>query len=752
MGGPFDTQISIGVSDHATPVLRNLRSEARRLRESREALGMRSEQRIQREIDRTTAAYNRQARSATASQNDIARAHERMQTRITTLRRELETLQATREETFRRNKTGDAFDVLGLNSGHSVQREIDKTIAAYNRLERSGTVSASDLARAWEKTTQTVAKLRKELEVTERASRFSLGGAGKVIGGIAGGIAGGAMVLRRPISDAASYDAELRRLANFAYSDRGDVAGRSAGMEDIDGAIKKAVSLSGDSADEAFSGLETMLRSGVVSRSQAFQFLPYVLKNAMATGADAASVANTQASAVNFGLSNKDAPAALSVLTTMAQHGRIDVPELAHHIPRGLEAGKSAGFHDKRGFTELVAFFEASAIGAKDPQDAATNANDFLAELTSHNLQAAGKHVKIGGHGLDIQKMMRADLEKGLSPLDTITHAIDAMDSNDPEYRKYRKALKSARTPEEKSKLEAQINQIHGQHISALFANQQARNAWINFDRNRDYFNKQVNEGMAQFSLPEDKRSADLDFNVVSAGAKWKTDREKHVNDLVSNDAMNPLSKLWGNLMKDLTDLEEKFPALAVAVSGATTAVKGLGAILGGGYAGVAGVGAIGLGIYKYWRGGAAGDAVGDAAEVAGKAGLEGDGLIARGKNALKSGGRMVKRLASRAGTVLEDGLVDTPLELITPWTTALAALLPSNTVSQSEEDAEKQRLGRARQRIPTAEQALAILQGHAGHAPAPVVNVTVHLDGHEILSWFETHVEQASRRYGSGP
>lgn len=212
------------------------------------------------------------------------------------------------------------------------------------------TVSANDLARAWEKTTHTVSKLRKELDVTERASRFSLGGAGKVAGGIVAGVVGGAMALRRPINDAASYDAVLRKQANFAYSDRGDVAGRVAGMKEISEVIHRAVSTSGDSADEAFSGLETMLRSGVVNRSQAYQFLPYVLKNAVATGSDAASVANTQASAVNFGLSNKDAPVALSVLTTMAQHGRIDVPELAHHIPRGLEAGKSAGFYGTRGF------------------------------------------------------------------------------------------------------------------------------------------------------------------------------------------------------------------------------------------------------------------------------------------------------------------------------------------------------------------------------------------------------------------
>lgn len=333
-----------------------------------------------------------------------------------------------------------------------------------------------------------------------------------------------------------------------------------------------------------------------------------------------------------------------------------------------------------------------------------------------------------------------------MTPLDTITHVIGAMDASDPEYSKYQKALTNAKTPTEKSKLEAQINQIHGQHISALFPNQQARNAWINFDRNRDYFNKQVEEGMAQFTLPEGKRSADLDFNMVTDGAQWKTDRKKHVEELISNDVMNLASKLWGNLMKDLTDLEEKFPALAGAVSGATSAMEGLVGLMGGYSLGAAGVGA-----YKFLRGGTAGET----AEMAGSAAEEGagTGLIARGKTLLKSGVGGVKKLGSRLGTVLEDGLMEKPWGLLNPYTAALTAFLPSDTVSQSEEDAEKQRLGQrnARLRTPTIEPVPALLQSHAGNAPAPVINVSVLLDGHEILSRFESHVEQSSRRYGSG-
>lgn len=657
MSGPFDTQISIGAKDNATPVIRSIRTETRRMQEAREQLGVRGERAIRREIQQTEASFNRLARSGTLSAAELSRAQEKAAAKIARLQKEM--AEAEVQGYARRNAAREAYSALGVRSEHTIQREIQRTEAAYNRLERSGVLSAGEQRRAYEQMTTTVAKLKRELGETERVqvSLSSRLKSGLSLGGkIAAGVVGAGIALSKPITDAASYDAELRKQANFAYNDRSDVKGRLAGMRDIDSAVHNAVDKSGASADEAFSGFETMMRSGVVSREQAYKFLPNVLRNAVATGADAASVANTQASAVNFGLNDEDAPAALSVLTTMAQHGRIDVPELAREMPRGLEAGKSAGFHGQRGFASLAAFFEASAIGAKDPQDAATNANDFLAEMTSNNLTANGKRIKIKGRKLDIPAMMRNDLAKGLTPLDTITGIVGAMDNDDPQYRRYQQALKGARTPAEREQLEAQLNQIHGQHISKLLPNQQSRNAYINFDRNRDFYNAQVNEGVEQFKLPDGQRSADRDYNFVADSPQWKMDREKNLRMITSNEALNKPAGLWGDLTNKVADLEKEFPLLSTAVSGTTSVFQTLHDNLGG----LAGGFLIGGGLKKLkgWLGRGKAEA-GDIASEAGAAATEAGEFIGRNGGKMLTGLGMIGRIAGGvgAGLTLSDSL-----------------------------------------------------------------------------------------------
>lgn len=762
MAGPFETQFGIGVNDKATPKIRGIQEELKRMQQAREQLGMRSERTIQREIDRTAAAYLRLARSGTLSSTEQARAFDKMTSNIERLNREMGVMERQQKKIFRpqRNAAQEARETLGIRSERNIQREIAQTIAAYNRLERSGVMSASEQARAYEKMTSTVGKLRRELGETER-TQSRMATTFKTIGAVGGFIAGAGMALRKPITDAASYDAALRNQANFAYSGS-NLAGRENGMKRIDQVIKDSVSSSGASGDEAFSGLETMMRSGVMNREQAYKFLPNVLRNAIATGADAASVANTQASAVNFGLDDKDAPAALSVLTTMAQHGRIDVPTLAREMPRALESGKSAGYHGQRGFSQLAAFFEASAIGAKDPQDAATNANDFLADLTSSNLENNGKRIKINGKKLDIRSMMRNDLARGKTPLDTITGVIGKMDESDPLYRKYQKQLTNTTDPAEREKLNAQIMQIHGQHISQLFPNQQARNGYINFDRNRDVFSSLTGEGVNQFSLPDGQRSADLDFNLVSSGAKWKSDRGDHVNELTSDSALGSAAGIWGDLKNDIADLEKQFPILGEAVSGTTTAFKALFSGTSGSFIG----GAAGGWAFKKLRGwlskggtavedgiGAAEDAIGGAVSKPGLFGRIGSWLTGGGKRALSAG-----------ADVVSDGLIDNP------FTLGIAGLLyPSDTVSGSDESSELSRLQNENKKKNhpqrTSADALNMLQNWHGqgapggaHAPmfqlpaqpAPIVNVTVHLDGREINGYVQTTTTKNARRYGA--
>lgn len=768
MAGPFDTQMSIGLRDNASAGIQRIRNEVKRMQEAREVLGIRSERTIQQKIDQTSAAYLRLARSGTLSATEQQRAWERTSSIISRLNKEMAAVEK-QQERISRNPARDARAVLGIRSEQDIRREIAQTEAAYNRLERSGVMSAMEQQRAYAQMTSTVGKLRKELGETERVQSRLVSGLKtglKVAGTIGGAAIGVGLALRKPVEDAAGYDQALRDQANFTYGDR-DVEGRTKGMESIDKSIRRATDYSGASTDEALKARETMQRSGVMKPGQSDLFLPNVLKNAVATGADAASVANTQASAVNFGLNDHDAIAAVSLLTTDAQHGRMSVPVLAENIPRALEAGKSAGWYGRRGFAEIPALFEVASIGAQSPEDAAVNVNDLMAELTSTNLKNNAKRIKINGRGIDIQSAMRHDLAQGLTPLDTVTTIIGKMDESDPEYRRAKKRLTHTTDPALREKLDAQMMQIHGQHISALFHNQQSRNAYINFDRNRDFFNRLVGEGMDQFDLPEDKRSASKDFDLRKQGPEWKFNRARNAGMFTSYDAMKKPASTAGWFADEFASLAKQFPALASAVSVTTDAFHSLVDTVG-----YSGLGIGGFALYRAGRKflgkgtteGAPGLGTPETAGVIETA--ESRSALARIWGATMRGGKGILEGGKRVLTngVLEDGLLSIPgVDVLT------GLLYPSDTVSGQDENSELARLKSRNQKanashLPSSSEALSMLQnwsgssagGHAGASfpgpviPAPVVNVQVLLDGHELHGVMSMQQERSSRRHGA--
>ncbi|MXP48720.1 hypothetical protein FD733_02320 [Pantoea sp. Eser] len=300
MSGPFETQIGIGIKDNATPGITRIRNEVQRMQEARERLGVRGEHSIRRELQQTEAAMSRLARSGTLGAAELTRAQEKAAAKINRLQKEM--AEAEVRSYTSRNAAREAYTALGIRSQHDIQREIQRTEAAYNRLERSGVLSATEQKRAYEQMTLTVSKLRRELGETDRQQRTlgqNIRRGMSVVGKVGGAIAGAGLLLRGPINDASAYDATLRREANFAYSDR-DVSGRQEGMKRISDAVSDAVDKTGASPEEAFAALETMWRSGVMGKEKPYQYLNNVLRNAAATGADAESVANTQASAVTL--------------------------------------------------------------------------------------------------------------------------------------------------------------------------------------------------------------------------------------------------------------------------------------------------------------------------------------------------------------------------------------------------------------------------------------------------------------------
>ncbi|KNC91101.1 phage tail tape measure protein [Trabulsiella odontotermitis] len=763
MAGPFETQFSVGVTDNATPKIKSIRNEVQRMQEARERLGVRSEHTIQREIAVTTASFNRMARSGTLSAAELSRAYDNMTSKVSRLNKEMAAIEK-RQERISRNPSREAYETLGIRSEQTVRREIALNIAAYNRLARSGMLSASEQKRAYEQVTATVAKLRQELgETASQTSRMATGL--KVAVGIGSGVFGAAMVLRRPVSEQMDYDSELRRTANFMYRDQG-VEGRLGGVKTIDENVRAATRAGGGTPEEALTAAEMMARSKM-NRQQVFDALPEVMKVHSATGADAEDVASLMTSTYNFGLSGKDAQAALDAATTAAQNGRADVPILAREVPRGLESAKSAGLSGKHGFAQTLALFEVAASVAGDATEGATNANDLLAELSSNNLKHNAKRVKIRGKKVDFQAMAIRDISNGLTPLDTLSHLVDKYDQYDPAGIALRKKLSHATSDTERQRYQDALSKLHGDHISAFLTNQQSRNAFYGYERNKDMFNNITGDVEAQFNLPEGQRSTDVDYGVVKDSNSFKVAQAKNEERYATNDAMKGTANVLGDLAEKGSHLAEEFPKLAEAAAGATVAIKamaaaailreGAGLLTGGGGGGLLG---------KVLRKG--GTVAGEAAETAGEVAESKPGWLTRLGGFLLSGGKKVvsggKNLVTNG--VLEDGLLENPVAL-----GVAGMFVPSDTVSGSDESRELSRL-KARNLnensqgniLPSSAEALNMLQNWPGHnapvggasrapqppQPAPNVNVVVRLDSHDIAAAIQVLIDNNNRRHGT--
>ncbi len=154
-----------------------------------------------------------------------------------------------------------ARETLGVRSEHKIQQEINHTIAAYNRLKRSGTATSRELARAADATRSKIAGLNAEMGKTSWGQR--LGNVGTAMASVGAGMAAGAMVMAQPMKKQMDYDRRLAMVSNTAFSDR-DVAGRIAGKKELHEAVKSAVENGGGTKEDALAALDKLLASGTV--------------------------------------------------------------------------------------------------------------------------------------------------------------------------------------------------------------------------------------------------------------------------------------------------------------------------------------------------------------------------------------------------------------------------------------------------------------------------------------------------------
>lgn len=529
-----------------------------------------------------------------------------------------------------------ARERLGVRSEHKIQQEINHTIAAYNRLKRSGTATSRELARAAEATRSKIAGLNAEMGKTTWGQR--LGNVGTAIASVGAGMAAGAMVMAQPMKKEMDYDRRLAMVSNTAFSDR-DVAGRIAGKKELHDAVKSAVETGGGTKEEALGALDKLLASGTVKAETAMKLLPTLQKGAVATGASTEDLSAIAISAMQqFGISEDQIGAVLDKAVAAGQAGNFELSDMARWLPQQMAAAKSAGLSGMDGFEALLVANQQARVTAGTSDEAGNNLVNLLAKLTSKETADRFSKLEIKGkdgktHGIDFIKSMENEKKQGKNSIEAFGSIMDMVVGEDKRYQALKAKLKTAKKEEQQSLIEQMTNLVEGTAIGQIISDRQALMALLGI-RNNVELGKQVKEEVTNSDGATDKS-----HKVVISTNSAKVEQAKNAVEFAQMEGMKSFNNALGDAATKLAEYAKAYPYLTSTLTTAGTVITALST------AAIAASGALALLGVK--RGGIG---LSDVADVAGNLG--------KGKNGLKikGGGKLGSILS--AGALFTSGLM----------------------------------------------------------------------------------------------
>ncbi|NXZ85131.1 phage tail tape measure protein [Haemophilus influenzae] len=529
-----------------------------------------------------------------------------------------------------------ARERLGVRSEHKIQQEINHTIAAYNRLKRSGTATSRELARAAEATRSKIAGLNAEMGKTSWGQR--LGNVGTAIASVGAGMAAGAMVMAQPMKKEMDYDRRLAMVSNTAFSDR-DVAGRISGKKELHDAVKSAVETGGGTKEEALGALDKLLASGTVKAETAMKLLPTLQKGAVATGASTEDLSAIAISAMQqFGISEDQIGAVLDKAVAAGQAGNFELADMARWLPQQMAAAKSAGLSGMDGFEALLVANQQARVTAGTSDEAGNNLVNLLAKLTSKETADRFSKLEIKGkdgktHGIDFIKSMENEKKQGKNSIEAFGSIMDMVVGEDKRYQALKAKLKTAKKEEQQALIEQMTNLVEGTAIGQIISDRQALMALLGI-RNNVELGKQVKEEVTNSDGATDKS-----HKVVMSTNSAKVEQAKNAVEFAQMEGMKSFNNALGDAATKLAEYAKVNPNLTSTLTTAGTVITALST------AAIAASGALALLGVK--RGGIG---LSDVADVAGNLG--------KGKNGLKikGGGKLGSILS--AGALFTSGLM----------------------------------------------------------------------------------------------
>lgn len=478
-------------------------------------------------------------------------------------------------------RAANARSVLGIRSERDIQREIAQTQAAYNRLLRTGTLTANEQTRAFRAMTNQVAQLRTELngagQSMSRMERARMWGGN--VTAFAGGIAAAGAIVAPSVSNQMTYQQRLANMANTAFADD-NLAGRQAGMKSMDTLIRRAVAVGGGNKESAAETLDTLLASGAVDYKSAERLLPTLQKYSTASGADAKDLAQIAIRLKqSFGITDEQIPTALNMAIKSGQLGSFELKDQAKWLPQQLAAGNALGMRGLGDLAVLLGINQASAITAGSTDEAGNNVVNLLAKINSQDAATSAAKIVYNGKGIDLPGSLVAARGKGINALDAFSGIVDKIVNNNPAYQKLEKQLSSTSDGSTRREImESQAKLLEGSAVGKIIADRQALMALIAYRANRGYMNDVVKGVNTERNLPVSQQAGEQNFDLIQGTNLYKVNQLNNTRDFAQMDSIQPLSDVLGKLSGELNDYASAYPGLTKALAGAETAIKAMAA------------------------------------------------------------------------------------------------------------------------------------------------------------------------------
>lgn len=475
-------------------------------------------------------------------------------------------------EEYRR--ASSARSTLGIRSERDIQREIQQTMAAYNRLTRTGMLSANEQNRAFRAMTDRVKTLRTELggvnDSMTRMQRFRA--AGSTVAAVAGGLTAAGMIIKDPVQRQMAYERRNAEIANTAYNNL-SAPDRIKKIPEINNAIRGAVRYGGGTPEAAQETINSLFAGGLDDKT-ALKILPDITRYATASGANPNDLARIAIGAIkNFGIKADDLPAVFDKTIRSGENGKYELADMAGSLPLTMIKANSVGMSGLKDLDVILAMLQANAETAGDNSAASTNVNNLLDKYTSADTQNALKNYRFkgkNGEALKYTDYLAQQRLNGVNTSDAFTNAVSGIVSADSRVQKLRaQAAKFKGTDKEKDIL-ASLDIVVSSITSKIIADQQASTALKTSIMKKDFIKEQIS------GTRDSVGAGAASYDVMSSTNDFKSQQFESEKMFSEQDAMKPVADLYGDLTSKLTDYAKEYPELTTAISGATTGIKAM--------------------------------------------------------------------------------------------------------------------------------------------------------------------------------